>query len=107
MGRAKVWLLYSGYAVLFAAVFAVMLALLTVAAVGVPGGLLLTFFGAAVTLFDADFVITQLAPQFMLFGGLSAACASAMCGFAAVKAGILVSRLFLRVKRRCDRLRGW
>ena len=107
MSRVKVWCMYSLYAVLFAVVFVIMLVLLTAAAVGVPAGLVFSVFGAAVMLFEADFVITQLSPTLMLFGGLRASFASALCGLIAVRVGFMISSLFLRIKRRCDKLRGW
>lgn len=105
--RIKVWGIYSGYLLLFLAAFALMLALLVIAAVGIPAGAMLGIFGIAVMIFKADFIITELAPQLMLFGGLAVAFASAFCGLIAVKTGFVISRLFLRIKRRCDRLRGW
>ena len=63
--------------------------------------------GAAMLLFKADFIVTDLSPTMLMFGGISAAFFAAMCGLIAVKAGILISRLFSVVKRRCDTLRGW
>lgn len=107
MTTVKVWAYKIGFAVLFLAVFAIMLALLAVAAFGIPAGLMICFFGFAVKLFNAQFIVTSLTPELMLFGGLAAAFGSAFCGLAAVKAGFWVSRLFLRVKRKCDLLRGW
>lgn len=107
MARVKVWCLYTLYALLFAAVFAVMLVLLTAAVTGIPAGLLVSIFGVAVMLFDAEFIVTELSPTLMLFGGLSGAFLAAFLGLVAVKAGFMISRLFVRVKRRCDKLRGW
>lgn len=107
VARVKVWCLYTLYALLFAAVFAVMLAMLTAAVVGIPAGLLLGVFGVAVTLFEADFIVTELSPTLMIFGGLSGAFLAAFLGLVAVKAGFMICRLFKTVKRRCDRLRGW
>lgn len=103
----KVFCLYFAYWTFFAVVAAVMLALLTAALCGVPAGLMLGVFGVAVLAFRADFIITELSGQLMLFGGLACACACACAGLLAVKAGFVTARLFLRVKRRCDRLRGW
>ena len=68
---------------------------------------MICFFGFAVKLFNAQFIVTSLSPELMLFGGLAAVFAAAFCGLLAVKAGFCISRLFLRVKRRCDLLRGW
>ncbi len=107
MARVKVWCLYTLYALLFAVVFAVMLVLLTAAVVGIPTGLLLGIFGVAVMLFEADFIVTELSSTLMIFGGLSGSFLSAFLGLVALKAGFMVSRLFCRVKRRCDKLRGW
>lgn len=107
MNRVKVWLLYAAYSVLFAVVFAVMFLLLMFAVTGVPTGLLFSIFGIAMIMFKADFVITRLAPEIMLFGGLSLAFTALFCGLIAVRAGMLTARLFMRIKRRCDKLRGW
>lgn len=107
MNRIKVWCLYSLYAVLFAVVFAVMLAVLSAAVICIPAGILFAVLGGVMLVFDADFVLTELSPLLMLFGGLCASCCSACVGLLCVKAGIAVSRLFLAVRRRCDRLRGW
>ena len=103
----KVFCLYFAYWTLFTVVAAVMLALLTAALCGVPAGIMLGVFGVATLAFKADFIITELSGQLMLFGGLAGACACACAGLLAVKAGFVTARLFLRVKRRCDRLRGW
>ncbi len=107
MNRLKVRLIYFGFSLLFAAVFIFMWALLMICAAGIPCGILMSVFGAAVLLFDADFIITALSPTFMLFGGLSLAFVGAFCGLTAVKIGFLISRLFIRIKRHCDILRGW
>lgn len=107
MTTVKVWAMRIGFALLFVAVFAVMLALSCTAAFGIPAGLMFCFFGLAVKLFDAQLIVTALSPELMLFGGLAAAFGAAFCGLLAVKAGFGVSRLFLRVKRRCDLLCGW
>lgn len=103
----KVKAAYFAYMIVFLTTFAVMLLFLTLAAVGIPMGIIFGVFGIAIKLFKADFIITQLAPELMIFGGLAAACGTAFCGLLAVKAGFMVSRLFLKIKRRCDRLRGW
>lgn len=105
--RIKVFAIYAGFAVFFAAVFSVMFVLLCAAVIGVPSGIMLGFFGAAMLLFRADFIVTDLSPTMLFFGGTSAAFFSAACGFIAVKAGISAARLFGLAKRRCDRLRGW
>lgn len=107
MEKFKVALLYSCYALVFALVFCSMLVMLTIAAAGVPAGLMLFVFGVAMLLFKADFILTDFAPQFILFGGACAAFVSAFLGLCAVKAGFMVSRLFLKIKRRCDHIRNW
>ncbi len=107
MIKFKVFLNYTGYWLVFALCFAVMFCLLVIAAVGIPFGVMLTIFGIASLIFKENLIITELAPPFMLFGGLSLICFSAACGLVAVKLGFSVSRRFLRVKRRCDRLRDW
>lgn len=105
--RSKVFLYYTGYWLLFVAVFAVMFVLLAAAAAGIPFGVMLVIYGTAGLVLKEDVIITQLAPPVMLFGGLSLMFLAAACGFIAVKFGFFVSRRFLAVKRRCDRLRNW
>lgn len=105
--RIRVFLIYCGFWIAFAVVFAVMFALLFVAAAGIPFGVMLVIFGTAASVFKEDLIITELAPRFMLFGGLALMFASAACGFIAVKLGYFISRRFLWIKRRCDRLRDW
>lgn len=105
--RFKVFLYYTGYWILFALIFSVMFALLVTAAAGIPFGVMLVIFGAAALIFKEDLIITELAPPCMLFGGLALMFAAAVCGLVAVKLGFFVSRRFLAVKRRCDRLRDW
>ncbi len=107
MKRFKVALLYSCFALAFAVVACSMLVMLTIAAAGVPAGIMLFVFGVAMLLFKADFILTDIAPQLILFGGVCGAFVSAFLGLCAVKAGFMVSRLFLRVKRRCDKIRNW
>ena len=107
MAKFKVFLNYAGYWLLFAVLFAVMFVLFVVVAVGIPFGVMLLIFGAAALLFNEDLIITELAPPFMLFGGLSLIFISAAFGLLAVKLGYFVSRRFLVIKRRCDRLRDW
>ena len=107
MAKFKVFLNYAGYWLLFAVLFAVMFVLFVVVAVGIPFGVMLLIFGAAALLFNEDLIITELAPPFMLFGGLSLILLSAAFGLLAVKLGYFVSRRFLVIKRRCDRLRDW
>lgn len=107
MTAVKVWAIRISFAVLFLAVLAVMLLLLSAAAFGIPAGLMVCFFGFAVKLFNAQFIVTSLSAEMMLFGGLAAAFGAAFCGLAAVKAGFCISRLYLRVRKKCDVLRGW
>ena len=103
----KIVLYYTCYWLVFAIVFAVMFALFVVAAMGIPFGVMLVIFGLAAIIFKEDLIITELAPQLMLFGGLSLMFLSAACGLIAVKLGFFISRRFIRVKRRCDKLRDW
>ena len=97
----------SGFAALFLLTFCAMIAMLSAAAFGIPAGILVSIAGTAVRVFNAKFIVTSLTPELMMFGGLAAAFGSAFLGLAAVKAGFVISRLFLRVKRRCDLARGW
>ena len=97
--KFKVCAMQSGFAVLFLLTFCAMLAMLSAAAFGIPAGIMLSIAGVAVKLFNAQFIVTSLTPELMIF--------SAFLGLAAVKAGFVISRLFLRVKRRCDICRGW
>lgn len=106
MERFKVIALYTGFWIAFAVFFAVMFAMFAVCAVGVPFGLMAAVMGIAVLAFRADFVLTQLAPELMLFGGLCGAFFAAFLGALAVKLGFIISRLFLRTRRRCDALRN-
>lgn len=105
--RLKVFLYYTGYWLLFAVVFAVMFVLFAAAAVGIPFGVMLVIYGAVGLFLKEDVIITRLAPPVLLFGGLSLVFLAAACGLVAVKFGFFVSRRFLVVKRRCDRLRDW
>lgn len=107
MTAFKVFLRYTAFWIAFAVTTAVMLAMLTAAIIGVPLGVMMAVFGVAISMFKADFVITELAPQVMLFGGLSAGFFSAAIGLIAVKLGFFISRIFVRVRRQCDKLRGW
>ena len=105
--KFKVFLNYTGYWIVFALCFAVMFVLFLTAAAGIPFGVMLFIFGAASLLFKENLIITELAPPLMLFGGLSLICLAAALGLIGVKLGFWISRRFLRVKRRCDRLRDW
>ncbi|MCH5209029.1 MAG: hypothetical protein J1F04_09095 [Oscillospiraceae bacterium] len=97
--------LYTAFWTLFTVNFAVMFVLLLICALGIPSGIMLAVLGAAVLMFRADFVITALAPQVMIFGGLSAAFLSAFFGLLSVKMGFGISGLFIRIRRKCERLR--
>ena len=107
MTSFRVLVMKTGFAVLFLIVFAVMLALLCAAAFGIPAGILVSIFGFAVKLFRAQFIVTSLSAETMLFGGLAAAFGAAFCGVAAVEIGYLISGVYLRVRRKCDILLGW
>lgn len=105
--RLKVFALYAAFWTLFAISFAVMFAMLMACALGIPSGIMLAVLGVAVLMFKADFVITALAPQVMVFGGLAGAFLAAFSGLLAVKLGFGISDLFVRIRRKCDKLRGW
>lgn len=105
--KIKFFLYYAAFWVLFTVVFAVMFVLLTAAVIGMPLGIMMAFFGVAMLIFKADFVMTELAPELMLFGGLSGAFFAAFAGLTAVKLGFIVSRLFIKLRRHCNRLRNW
>lgn len=107
MNRYKVWGMYSAYAVFFAVVFVVMLAMLSAAVLCIPAGILFAVLGGVMLMFDASFVITELSPLLMLFGGLFVTFASVFAALLAVKAGFGAAALFVVVRRRCDKLRGW
>lgn len=107
MIKFKVFLQYFLYWATFIPVFCVMFALLAAAVFVIPLGIMMAVFGIAVIMFKAKFVITELAPQVMLFGGLAGAFLAAFLGLVGIKLGFFISRRFLTVKRRCDRLRGW
>lgn len=107
MTSFRVLVMKTGFAVLFLIVFAVMLALLCAAAFGIPAGIMVSIFGFAVKLFRAQFIVTSLSAETMLFGGLAAAFGAAFCGIAAVEIGYLISGVYLRVRRKCDILLGW
>ena len=107
MSRIKVFVAYSAYAILFVIVFVIMLSSITAAVVCIPFGLFLGLVGGVMMLFDTSFILTELAPEIMLFGGLFGACFSAFLGFASVKMGIGAAVIFSKVRRYCDRIRGW
>lgn len=103
----KVFLQYLAFWIIFIPVFFVMFVMLTAAVFVIPLGIIMAVFGVAMVMFKAKFVITELPAQVMLFGGLSGAFFAAFLGLLAVKLGFMISRRFLIVKRRCDRLRDW
>lgn len=103
----KVFWRYTAFWIAFSATAAVMLVMLTTAIIGVPLGVMMAVFGVAISMFKADFIITELAPQVMLFGGLSGGFFAAALGLVAVKMGFFISRVFVRLRRKCDKLRGW
>lgn len=105
--KMKVFLYYTGFWIVFAVSFAAMFVMLVSAIMGIPFGLMMSVLGVAVLVFRADFVISELSPELMLFAGLSGAFFTAFLGLLAIKLGYAVSRLFLRIKRRCDGLREW
>lgn len=105
MIRFKIFLRYTAFWIFFAVCFAVMFVFLVAAVMGITTGVMLAVLGTAIIMFKASFIITELAPELMLFGGLCGAFFTAFLGMAAIKIGFVVSRMFLKVKRRCDKLR--
>lgn len=105
--KLKVFALYAAFWILFAIAFAVMFAMLFACAMGIPSGIMLAVLGGVTLFFKTDFVITALAPQVMLFGGLAGAFLAAFSGLTAVKIGTGISRFFVKIRRKCDKLRGW
>ena len=90
--------------IFFAVCFAVMFVFLVAAIMGITAGVMLAVLGTAIIMFKASFIISALAPELMLFGGLCGACFTAFLGMTTIKLGFCVSRLFIRVKRQCDKL---
>ena len=72
---------------------------------GVTAGVMLAVLGTAIIMFKASFIISSLAPEIMLFGGLCGAFFAAFLGMAAIKLGYIVSRVFLRAGRKCNRMK--
>ena len=107
MNRIRVWCVYFAYAVIFVIVFVIILCGITLAVICIPSGLFLGLVGGAMLIFDTSFVLTRLAPEIMLFGGLFSACFTAFIGFVCVKLGLFSAHLFDKVRRYCDRVRGW
>ena len=70
MNRFMVIIMKTGFAVLFLAVFAVILALGCAAAFGVPAGIMVSVFGLAVKLFRAEFIVTSLSAVRRTGGGV-------------------------------------
>lgn len=105
MTRFKIFLRYTAFWIFFAVCFVVMFVFLMAAVMGVTAGVMLSVLGIAVIMFKADFIITQLAPEIMLFGGLCGAFFTAFLGLSAIKIGFCISRSFIKVKRKCDKLR--
>lgn len=107
MTELKIRAIQAGFAAVCLISAAVMLLLISAAALGIPVGLMICFFGFAVKLFHADFIVTSLSAEMMIFGGLACAFGTAFLGLAGVKLGFVLSRCFVRVRRKCDLLRGW
>ena len=105
MIQFKIFFKYTLFWILFAVCFAVMFVFLAAAVMGITAGVMLAVLGTAIIMFKASFIISELAPELMLFGGLCGAFFTAFLGTSAIKIGFLVSRLFIRVKRQCDKLR--
>ncbi len=101
----KIFLHFACFWIVFAVCFALMFAMLFAAVIGVTFGVIMAIFGTAVLLFRADFVISGIAPEIMLFGGMTVVFLAFFLGMLAVKIGFVVSRYFLRTRRHCDNLR--
>lgn len=106
MNRLKIFIKYAIFFPVFVICFAVMFVFLLAAVMGITAGALLAVLGVAMVMFKADFVITELAPEVMLFGGLAGMFFTAFLGLLAVKLGYMVSRLFVKTRRQCERLRS-
>ena len=105
MIRLKIFCLYTLFWILFAVCFAVMFVFLVAAIMGITAGVMLAVLGTAIIMFKAGFIISGLAPEIMLFGGLCGAFFTAFLGMTAIKIGFCVSRVFLKVQRLCGKLR--
>ena len=105
MLRFKIFLRYTVFWIFFAVCFAVMFVFLVAAVMGITAGLMLAVLGTAIIMFKASFIISALAPELMLFGGLCGAFFTAFLGMTAIKIGFGVSKVFVRVRRRCEKLR--
>lgn len=101
----KIFLRFACFWIVFAVCFIVMFVMLFAAVIGVTFGVIMAIFGTAVLLFRADFIISGIAPEIMLFGGLTAVFLSLFFGMAAVKIGFWVSRYFLSTRHHCDKMR--
>ena len=105
MLRLKIFLLYTLFWIFFALCFSVMFVFLVAGIMGVTAGVMLAVLGTAIIMFKASFIISALAPEIMLFGGLCGAFFAAFLGMTAIKIGFCVSRMFVRIGRRCNRMR--
>lgn len=104
MIRFKIFLRYTTFWIFFAVCFAVMFVFLVAAVMGITSGIMLAVLGTAIIMFKAGFIISELAPELMLFGGLCGAFFTAFLGMTAIKIGFIISRVFIRVRRQCDKL---
>lgn len=98
----KIFFCFAWFWTVFAVCFALMFVMLFAAVIGATFGVIMAIFGTGVLLFRADFIISGIAPEIMLFGGLTMVFLSLFLGMAAVKIGFLVSRFFLRTRHHCD-----
>lgn len=103
--ECKIFFRFAGFWIVFAVCFIVMFVMLFAAVIGVTFGVIMAIFGTAVLLFRADFIISGIAPETMLFGGLTAVFLSLFFGMAAVKIGFMASRFFLSTRRHCEKMR--
>jgi len=103
--ECKIFFHFLCFRIVFVLCFAAMFAMLFAAVIGMTFGVIMAIFGTAVLLFRADFIISGIAPEIMLFGGLTAVFLALFLGMLAVKLGFIVSRYYLRTRRHCDNLR--
>ncbi len=101
----KIFFRFAWFWIVFAVCFALMFVMLFAAVIGATFGVIMAIFGTGVLLFRADFIISGIAPEIMLFGGLTMVFLSLFLGMAAVKIGFMVSRFFLWTRRHCDKMR--
>lgn len=105
VNNIKIFLRRALFVIIFVLCFAVMFVMLCMAVMGLAFGVVMSIFGIAVLAFEADFIISGIAPTVMLFGGLTAVFFSLFTGLLAVKIGFAVSHFYIRTRNFCERLR--